>query len=83
MLPYSNELVKKTYRLPQCCESLNQNEHFFAEQPLCKSRKFASKLLVHLSAILFVLASARAYSNHMTMLDQAVPTLPLCLHVAI
>ena len=53
IFPYSNELDKKTYGSPQRCKRAVS-----VKQPLCKATEFALKLLAHLSAILFALASA-------------------------
>ena len=49
----------------------------FVKQPFRKATEFALKLVVHRSVILVALASARDVA-----LDHAVPTLPLCLRVA-
>ena len=86
--PYSNELTKKTYGLPQRCKWLESSMFFLIKQPLHKATEFASKLLVQLSAILFALASTRAY----ILITWRCPWLrdglvsgfsPLCLLVAI
>ena len=44
--PYSNESAKKIYELSQRCNRLIESV-FFVKQPLCKTTKFASKLLAH------------------------------------
>ena len=58
VFPYSNKSDKKTCGSPKRCKILNQNERAFVKQPLHKATEFASKLLTHLSAILFALDSA-------------------------
>ena len=55
--------------MPRHPTSFFNSKYLFVEQPLHKASEFSSKLLVHLSAILFALASAQACFNHVTLVS--------------
>ena len=79
IFPDSNESIRKTYELPQHC-----NTCFFVRQPLRKDTEFEwQPYLEHQSAILLALTGAQAYMHSRDVaLDHVVcllRALPLCL----
>ena len=61
--PNSNELVKKTYGLPQRCNLLIYIVFIYVKQPLREAiyRIRVAAVLAHLLAILLALTGVRAY----------------------